>query len=62
MNLLAELLPDGLLQGTDRQASVITVSIPPRGSGAASLHIRTPEQSRAPGSEQSLGPDPVLAF
>lgn len=61
MNFLAELLPDGLLQGTDRQA-VITVSIPPRGSEAASLHIRTPEQSRAPGSEQSLGPDPVLAF
>lgn len=29
MNFLAELLPKGLLQGTDRQASVITAFIPP---------------------------------
>lgn len=39
MNLLAELLPDGLLQRTDRQALVITVFIPPLSSGAACLHI-----------------------
>lgn len=40
MNLLAELLPEGLLQRTDRQASVITAFMPPPGSGAACLQIR----------------------
>lgn len=40
MNLLAELLPERLLQSTDRRASVITAFVPPLSSGAACLQIR----------------------
>jgi len=35
MDLLAELLPEGLLQRTDRQASVVTAFTAPLSSGAA---------------------------
>lgn len=40
MNLLAELLPEGLLQRIDRQASAITALIAPLNSRAAHLQIR----------------------
>lgn len=58
MNLLAELLPEGLLQRTDRQASVITAFIAPLNLGGSLLA----DQRQTPDSEQSLGPDVVLAF
>lgn len=57
MNFLAELLPEGFLQRTDRQATVITSFIAPLNLGSLPA-----DQRQTPDSEQFLGLDPVPAF